>query len=148
MKVEKYALKSESSLNIFEFISEGPKGIIRKLVQFQATNEPGLYNLAFGDKNAETNEIDDLAISNNNDSEKVLATVVASLYAFFDKYPDAFVYATGSTTARTRLYRMGITRFYNEMIKDFYLYGQVEDEFYSFEIGTDYIGFLAQRKFN
>ena len=77
-----------------------------------------------------------------------MATVVASLYAFFDKYPDAFVYATGSTTARTRLYRMGITRFYDEMIEDFYLYGQVEDEFHPFEIGTDYIGFLAQRKFN
>jgi len=148
MKVEKYALKSESNLTVFEFISEGSKGTIRKLVQFQATNEPGLYNLAFGGKNAETNEIDDLAISNNNDSEKVLATVVAALYAFFDKHPDVFVYATGSTSARTRLYRMGITRFYDEMIQDFYLYGQVGDDFYTFEIGTAYIGFLAQRKFD
>lgn len=148
MKVEKYPLKAESSLTVFEFISEGPKGTIRKLIQFQATNEPGLFNLAFGDKNSETGELDDLAVSNNNDSEKNLATVIAVLYAFFDKYPDAFVYATGSTSARTRLYRMGIIRFYEEMVEDFYLYGQVDNEFPVFEIGVDYSGFLAQRKFN
>jgi hypothetical protein len=147
MKTEKYPLKAEKSLNTFEFISEGPKGTIRKLIQFQETNEPNLYNLAFGDKVGET-EIDDLAISNNGDSEKVLATVVAALYAFFDKHPTAFVYATGSTKARTRLYRMGITKYYDEMIEDFYLYGQIDDEFPIFEIGKEYDGFLAQRKFD
>lgn len=87
-------------------------------------------------------------MSNNGDSEKVLATIVAALYAFFDKYPGAFVYATGSTKARTRLYRIGITRFYKEMIQDFVLYGQVGDEFHEFEIGKDYTGFLTQRKFD
>jgi len=110
MRIEKYTLKSESTLTVFEFISEGPNGLIRKLIQFQVTNRPDLFNLAFGNNNPETGEIDDLSVSNNGDSEKVLATVVAALYAFFDKHPHAFVYATGSTPARTRLYRMGITR--------------------------------------
>jgi hypothetical protein len=146
MKIEKYALKAESSLTVFEFISEGPKGLIRKMIQFQGTNEPNLYNLAFGDKDPITGLIDDLAVSDNGDTEKVLATVVSALYAFFDKHPDAFVYAIGSTGARTRLYRMGITRFYTEMIQDFDLYGQIGDDFYEFEIGKDYKGFLAQRK--
>ena len=112
MKVEKYSLKAEKNLTAFEFVSEGPKGAIKKLIQFQETNEPNLYNLAFGDKVGQT-EINDLAISNNGDSEKVLATVVSALYAFFDKYPAAFVYATGSTKTRTRLYRMGITKYYS-----------------------------------
>lgn len=147
MKIEKYALKAESSLTVFEFVSEGPNGLIRKLILFQETNQPDVYNLAFGDKNAGTGEIDDFAISNNGDTDKVLATVVAALYAFFDKHPAAFVYATGSTKARTRLYRMGITRFYQEMRKDFDLYGQIGDEFYEFEVGKEYGGFLAQRKF-
>lgn len=147
MNIEKYALKAEASLTIFEFISEGPKGLIQKIVQFQETNRANVYNLAFGDKDPETGAINDLVVSNNDDSEKVLATVIAALYAFFDKYPDVFVYATGSTKARTRLYRMGITRFYEEMIQDFDLYGQVGDEFHEFEIGKDYAGFLAQRKF-
>ena len=139
MKIEKYALKADGDLTIFEFISEGPNGLIRKIIQFQETNQPNLYNLAFGDKNPETGEVDDFAISNNGDSEKVLATVVSALYAFFDKHPDTFVYATGSTSARTRLYRMGITRFYGEMIEDFDLYGQIDDQFHEFEIGKKYI---------
>jgi hypothetical protein len=148
MKIEKYALKSENSFFLFEFISEGPKGLIRKVIQFEQTNEPNLYNLAFGDVNVQTNELDDLAISNNGDSEKVLATVVSALYSFFDKHPESYVYATGSTSARTRLYRMGISRFYEEMIIDFDLFGQVGDEFEQFEIGKEYSGFLAFRKNN
>ena len=97
MKIDKYALRSDGSYTVFEFISAGSKGFVRKLVHFQKTDEPGLYNLAFGDKNEETGELDDLAKTNNGDSEKVLATVVAALYAFFSKYPDVQVYATGST---------------------------------------------------
>jgi hypothetical protein len=124
MNVDKYHLKSEETLTVFEFISEGPKGAIRKLIHFQPTSQQGIYNLAFGDKDLETGDINDLAISNNGDMEKVLATVVSAVYAFFDKHPDAMVYATGSTQARTRLYRMGITKFYEEMNKDFYLFGR------------------------
>ena len=148
MNLEKYALKSEKDLTVFEFMSEGPKGTIQKLIQFQETNEPGTYNLAFGDRNHDTGDIDDLAVSSNGDTDKVLATVVAALYTFFDRYPDAFVYATGSTAARTRLYRMGVTRYYQEMQQDFYLFGQIGDDFQEFENGTAYTGFLAQRKFN
>jgi hypothetical protein len=44
--------------------------------------------LAFGDKDIEAGDIDDKVISNNGDSEKVLATVVATVYAFIDKYPN------------------------------------------------------------
>jgi hypothetical protein len=111
MKVEKYHLKSETNFTTFEFISEGPKGLIRKKIQFQQTSTPNLYNLAFGDTSPETGEVNDLVVSNNSDSEKVLGTVVAAVYAFFDKYPEAYVFATGSSDARTRLYRIGITRF-------------------------------------
>ena len=147
MKVEKYHLKSESKFTRFEFVSEGPKGAIRKLIEFQKTTNPQIFNLAFGDYNPLTNEIDDLAVSDNGDTEKILGTVVSALYVFFNEFPNVYVYATGSTKARTRLYRMGITKFYDQMKKDFYLYGQIGDEFPEFEIGIDYEGFLAQRKF-
>ena len=33
------------------------------------------------------------------------------------------------------------------MIQDFEIYGQIGDEFYEFEAGKEYAGFLAQRKF-
>ena len=147
MNVEKYHLKADETLTVFEFISEGPQGAIRKLIHFQPTYTTGLFNLAFGDKHAETDEIDDLTVTNNGDTDKVLGTVVAALYAFFDKQPEALVYATGSTRARTRLYRMGITKFYDEMQEDFKVFGQKGQEFHPFELGQEYDGFVAQRKF-
>ncbi|MCU0373851.1 MAG: hypothetical protein MUF24_00965 [Chitinophagaceae bacterium] len=147
MLSEKYHLKAESKFTRFEFISEGPKGAIRKLIEFQETTNPDVYNLAFGDFKAETLQIDDLSVSDNGDTEKVLATVVNAVYTFFNYYPTVFVYATGSTKSRTRLYRMGISRFFEEMKNDFYLYGQKGDDFLPFELGVDYDGFLAQRKF-
>lgn len=130
----------------FEFTSEGSKGAIQKLVIYQETNLKDLYNLAFGDKNTETGEIDDQIISNNGDSEKVLATVVATLYAFTDKYPNVWVYATGSTKIRTRHYRMGISKFLDQIKRDFEIYGELENDWDKFKIGTEYIGFLVRRK--
>lgn len=147
MKIEKYHLKSDNTLTYFEFISVGSKGTIRKMIEFQTTSTPNLYNLAFGDKNPETGELDDLAISNNGDTEKVLGTVVAAVYAFFNINPEAIIYTTGSTPARTRFYRIGISEFYDEIQNDFYLYGQIGNKLYVFEIGKEYEGFVAQRKF-
>ncbi len=116
------------------------------MVKYQETNLKDLYNLAFGDKNPQTGEIEDKVISNNGDSEKVLATIVATLYAFTDKYPNVWVYATGSTKARTRLYRMGITKFLNQVKKDFEIYGELEDDWDKFKVGIEYDGFLVKRK--
>ena len=124
MKLERYELEAERSLMVFEFTSEGPKGKIRKLIQFSESDLKGLYNLAFGDKDLITGEIDDAVVSDNKDSEKVLATVVAAVYAFTDRYSGVWIYATGSTKARTRLYRMGLTKYLQEIEEDFDLYGQ------------------------
>lgn len=117
MDLPKYQLKAENELILFEFVSIGPKGKIPKLIKFSKTHIEDVYNLGFGDKDP-SGEINDLIVSNNADSEKVLATVVSAIYAFTDKYPDVWVYATGSTFARTRLYRMGVSKFYNEAIQE------------------------------
>src|ERR1051325_580908 len=113
MKLDRYELKAGHNLTAFEFLSEGRKGKIIKVVQFQKMNLLNLYNLAFGDKNFDTGELDDKNVTDNGDTEKVLATVVAAVYAFADKHPDAWIYATGSTEARTRLYRMGINKYFD-----------------------------------
>ncbi len=148
MKLDKYALIAGSDATVFEFVRIGQKGTIRKIILFQKTVEPNFYNLAFGDKDPVTGELNDLAASNNGDTGKVLATVVAALYSFLARYPEASVYATGSTSAPTRLYRIGITRFYEEVQRDFYFYGHIGGDFPSFEPGKEYSGFLVKRKFN
>jgi hypothetical protein len=146
MKLPKYPLASSDKLLTFEFISEGPKGLINKLVRYQPTNVKDIYNLAFGDKDHATGDINDTVISNNGDSEKVLSTVAATVYAFTDKYPEAWIYATGSTKARTRLYRMGITKFLSEVRSDFEILGERNDDWETFRRNIEYEGFLVRRR--
>ncbi len=145
MLFPRYNLKADEKLEIFEFVSFGNKGKITKIVQFLQISD-NLYNLGFGDKNLETGEISDIIVSNNGDSRKVLATVAASIYAFTIKYPEALVYATGSTKSRTRLYRIGIANNLSEILKDFEIFGLREGELEEFKKGTDYQGFFVKRR--
>ena len=146
MKQPKYILKAEKDLTIFEFVSEGPKGRITKLVTFTETNLKDFYNLAFGDKDEKNGLINDRTVTNNNDTEKVLSTVVSAVFAFTDKYPDVWVYATGSTNARTRLYRMGINKHFKEVEKIFHIFGQLEQNWVPFESGIEFDGYVVKRK--
>ena len=90
-------------------------------------NLANLYNLAFGDKHINTGMLDDQIITDNGDSEKVLATVVSAIYAFADRYPECWIYATGNA-ARTRLYRMGINKYFEIVIADFEIMGESRNE--------------------
>ena len=148
MNNQKYIYKSEECLKIYEFISEGPKGQIKKMVQYTETGTENVYNLAFGDYDDETNSINDLSITNNGDSLKVLATVASTVYAFTDKYTNAWIFATGSTAVRTRLYRMGITNNIEEIKSDFEVYGLTTETnvWEEFIIGEDYEAFLITKK--
>ena len=146
MKYEKYQLESDRKLLLFEFTSVGSKGKIKKIVQYTETNLKDYYNLGFGDKNEKTGEIDDTAITNNGDSQQVLATVASTVYAFTDKHPDAWIYAKGSNTARTRLYRIGITNNLLEIKKDFEVFGLKGYQWQVFSKHTEYQAFLIKRK--
>lgn len=146
MILPKYPLSSSNQLMTFEFESEGKFGRVSKLVAYQQTNLKGVFNLAFGDKNDETGQINDWVTTDNGDRDKVLATVAATVYAFTDKYPDSWVYLTGSTKSRTRLYRMGISKFIDELNQDFEVYGQLNDSWEKFRRETEFEGFLVRRK--
>ncbi|MDY0078766.1 MAG: hypothetical protein RBR87_15970 [Bacteroidales bacterium] len=115
-------------------------------MRYQLTNLKGVYNLAFGDKDHSTGDINDTVISNNGDSEKVLASVVATVYAFTDRYPDAWIYATGSTKSRTRLYQIGIAKFFSEVEEDFEVLGERNNDWEVFRKSVSYEGFLVRRK--
>ncbi len=148
MILDRYELKAGSNLETFEFLSEGSKGKILKVVQFQQMNQPSLYNLAFGDKDYSTGTIDDKVVTDNGDSIKVLATVVSALYAFADKHPDSWIYATGSSASRTRLYQMGINRYYEIVIEDFEIMGEHRNEWELYQYGKTYQAFAVHKKNN
>ncbi len=146
MKLPRYQLKAEKSSLVYEFTSNGPKGQILKIVKYSETNLKEVYNLAFGDKDPSTGEIDYDTISNNADTDIVLATVVSTVYAFTDKYPNAWIFATGSTKSRNRLYRIGIAKYLLEIRRDFQLFGLIDDEWTKFMTGIEYEAFLIRRK--
>ena len=108
--------------------------------------ENDIYNLAFGDYNEDTDSIDDKIITNNSDSQKILATVASTLYVFSNKHPNVWVYASGSNKARTRLYRMGITTNLEAILPDFQVFGLQNDIWREFEKGQEYEAFLVKRK--
>ena len=147
MNKPKYLYKTEEEFTIYEFVSEGSKGRIPKMVEYTETATTGVYNLAFGDYDEITKTINDLSVTNNGDSLKVLATVASTVYAFLDKHPNAYIVATGSTNVRTRLYRMGITNNLAEIKEDFIVYGLSDKGTWDeFEIGEDYEAFLITKK--
>ena len=141
MDLPKYQLSTESSLTVFEFISVGPNGNIPKLIKFSETHLKDFHNLGFGDKNAITGEIDDRIVSNNGDSD-----VVSAVYAFTDINPNSWVYATGSTRARTRLYRMGIGKYFTKVKVDFEVYGLKDDTWIEFDKNIEFEAFVVKRK--
>ena len=147
MNKPQYLYKTEAEFTIFEFVSEGPKGSIKKIVEYTETATENVYNLGFGDYDETTNSINDLSVTNNGDSLKVLATVASTVYAFIEKHPNAYILATGSTNVRTRLYRMGITNNLAEIKGDFDVYGFSDEGIWEeFEVGEDYEAFLIAKK--
>jgi hypothetical protein len=141
-----YKVEASRSLLMFEFFSEGPNGKIKKKVTFKPIDEnPFVYNLGFGDVDV-NGEIDDVVISNNGDSQKVLTTVAFTVLRFCEKYPDHWVLAIGTTRSRTRLYRMRITNNLEEIKCSFYIFGLQEEVWMSFEKGHDYEAFLFKKK--
>jgi hypothetical protein len=141
MYLERYETHANDDLLEFSFISVGPKGQIKKLIRF--THVVGnLYNLAFGDMDETTGNIDDSITTNNGDGSKVLNTVAAGIRDFINTYPNALIHIRGSTHSRTRLYRRAINFYWDAIADRFAVYGQKENGWEEFIFGEDYSAFL------
>ena len=145
---ELYELEEGSNAMTFKFTSVGPNGAIPKLVIYTEIDNNNVYNLGFGDKNPNTGKIDDSVVTDNKDSQKVLATVASTVYAFFDKHPTALIVATGSTKARTRLYQMGISNNLEDITVDFNVFGRKGKIWCPFEKNIEYNAFIITLKEN
>jgi hypothetical protein len=146
MLIDKYSLRKTEEEYRYEFYSKGPKGNIKKGIRFYSDNlKPiPIFNLSFGDLDEYTGEIDDKIVTNNLDREKVLATVAAAVLDFIDDRPGRWVYATGSTKARTRLYQMAINLVYDDIKDKFDIWGELNGDFHKFEKGKNFGGLLLK----
>ena len=148
MRKERYELSIDTDVMKFRFTSVGPKGEVSKLVIYSKMPIRNFYNLAFGDKALNIDTIDDFVVTDNKDSQKVLATVAFTVYAFTNQYPDAVVFAKGSSIARTRLYQIGISNNLDEITTDFTVLGERNGKWQIFERNVGYDAFLITRKEN
>jgi hypothetical protein len=107
----------------------------------------GVYNIAFGNVNA-NNALDEDTISDNGDRNKVLATVAQAVERYSRRYPSRWIYFSGSTYARTRLYRMAISLNLEELTKNFDIFAEVngQEEFVPFSKNMIVEGFLVRRR--
>lgn len=91
--------QDKSGLKIrFAFISRGSQHII-KLIDYDYAglyNDTSTFNLAFGDYDYKTGQIDDQANTANGDAYQVLNTVLNSIPLFFKEYPRHALMIRGS----------------------------------------------------
>ena len=149
MGIDQYVLTVDRAKVNFDFISDGPKGQILKTVRYTKIKIKGinnLYNLAFGDRLVDSDDIDDLTISGNQDRDKILATVVATIFIFTQRYPTTIVFFKGSTPARTRLYQMAINKHFEALKERFDIDALNDEGWSSFEPNKNYSAFSISLK--
>lgn len=142
-----YEFEYSNPGEVYTFISEGRNGSIKKMVKFQLIYS-NLFNLSFGDCSIDGEDFDDKVVSNNGDMELVLSTVVAITLHFVCTNPGVCVHLTGSTPARTRVYRAIISNNYEAISKEFDVFGLSHRDWRLFKKNVNYEAFLIQNRFN
>ncbi len=147
MKIDSYKISGNKENLIFVFSSNGPKGIIPKVVVYEYISK-NIYNLAFGDYDLNTETINDYSNSNNEDGRKVLATVIATLDKFYASRPKEKVLFRGSTARRTKIYQRIIKEYYNEFKDKYLIHGYNEGSNYPEEIDfiKNYVQFRVTKR--
>jgi hypothetical protein len=65
---------------------------------------------------------------------------------FSENHPKKWVFAQGSSPARTRLYQMGISKYLDEVSTQFEVFGLNGEEFELFRKGVNYQAYIAKRR--
>jgi hypothetical protein len=130
---------------IYSFVSVSKQKTIQKIIFFTLSDQD-VYNMALVDL-LESGELSDTSVSDNQDMETVLATVIQILSDFLKQNPDAAVTFKGSTPERTRLYRIIISKYLAEINLIFNVDGlTLADEYESFTPNQNYAGFVVSLK--
>ena len=147
MREPAYPLHASDDALVFDFESIGSTSVIQKRIVFSRfPGSTSVYNLALVDVRPD-GALDDLSVSNNRDMRMVLATVVQALRIFFESRPRGTVFFTGSTPARTRLYRIAISLNQAEAEALFDIQGLIADDFETFRANRPYDAFVIRLRF-
>jgi hypothetical protein len=162
----------------YVFVSNGQRDII-KVVEYTSVQPflgKDLYNLGFGDYDAETDQLLDESTSNNGDHYKVFNTVLNTIPDFFSHFSKAIVAVQGSDShpdfiascqsacvrncvwgqcrkahRRIRVYRTYIEENYDALASEYDFYGgfkNVDNQVVieQFKKGVAYMTILVSKK--
>ncbi len=129
----------------FEFASVSPNKTIQKVVEFRELETPGIYNLALVDI-CESGKYDDMTVSNNQDMETIIATVIQTIQVFIALNPNTKVLFMGSTPSRTRLYRGIINKYIGQAKQVYEIHGIIDWVNEPFNGNKNYDAFLIFQK--
>lgn len=148
MEWEIYELERLESGLGYWFYSEGPRGRIRKVIEFQWMRRLGssTFNLAFGDSIEGSNLLNDKSISNNQDRLKVLHTVATAVIEFLKGHTRSIVLIRANSMARVRLYQMMIASIWKEIEQDYEVQGKHAPYWMPFVKGLNYSEFIVYKK--
>ena len=140
-----YEFSMSEDATFYEFDSIGEEMTVRKQIKFSASQIPDFYWLALVDV-LEDGSVSDSSRPRQGNVEKVLATVLQTMLAFFKRYPTASVAFSGSTDTRTRLYSVAIVRELNNARDMFMIQGYIDGVFEDYTPGRQYAGFAISLK--
>ena len=128
------------------FVSTGSRGDIYKAVLFQPLPEPHRFNLALGDINLQTLEIEFEELSANGDARKVFATIAEIVKEYTARHPQREIFVAGNTDDKKRIYSFLTAWYLNEIREDFRVWGAFSGEdFEPFEKDKVYYSILVKR---
>ena len=146
MQYPSYPFQQSEDATQFFFESIGPKGVIQKAVVFTLLYEPNIYNLALGDINSITGDIDDQIVTDNSDTPTVLATIYRVSLYYLTINPTHRLYVEGNTPTRNRLYRMAISHAWEELSTHFVMFGLCQGSWERFSFNRPYESFLLLKR--
>lgn len=142
------AMSGIDILDCRRFFSEGKNGRFELrtfITRVKDDSRQDLFNIGFGVWDGAIQKVDDKIQTKNGDMRLILGTIATIGLEFLKKYQSAYLYAEGSTLARTRLYQREISRVLNDLPDDLQLYGLIRENdigFVKFCQGTNFDGFL------
>lgn len=141
-----YKISEDKAEFTYQFISEGTKGQIKKIVRFVKIGKANYFQFGFGDWNEEIQDVDDKVVTNNKDTTKVLATLGVIIEHFTNIFPDAWIFAQANSSTRTRFYRIILSQNLALIQEKYQLLGLLKGVWKPFIPNKTYTAFLIKRK--
>lgn len=147
MDIYGYEIVNTRNGLLYSFNSVGTNGSIKKIVEFSESKINNIYQFCFGDFDEKTGSFNQNAVTDNNDTQKVLNTLALICYNFTQTYPNSLTRFSSIDKIRIRLFSYWIVKNWDWIEKYFIVYGGRKDEQWErYRLNRRYTAFLIKKK--